>query len=107
MGDVVWVDPDQVTTAADALGRLGVELARESGGVDRGVPAFPEDEHGVVAALVAFDEAREVFERQLGEALSSVRSSVAATVRDVQAANRPVDVDALAQAIGRMTVVDR
>jgi hypothetical protein len=96
-----------VAKAADALGRLGDALARESGGVDRGIPAVPEDEHGVGAALVAFDEARETFERQLGEALSSVRSSVAATVRDVHAANRPVDGDALAQAIGRMTVVER
>ena len=93
MSDVVWVDPDQVTAASAALGLLGADLRRGAGGFDRSVPPVPEDEHGVAAALIAFDEAREAVEHRIGSLLCSSQAAIDAVLGDTATADRPVMVE--------------
>jgi hypothetical protein len=66
---VVQAAPDALDGLARWLGGAADTVAGTAGGVDRSVPAVPEDEHGVARLIVAFDEARERFERRVAETL--------------------------------------
>jgi hypothetical protein len=87
VSDVVWIDAAAVTVVVDRLRVLGDALVRDGGGLDRAVPAVPEDEYDLAGAVVAFDEAREAFERRLGLAVASTAAAVTSAVRGAQRAD--------------------
>jgi hypothetical protein len=76
----VWIDVESVRARARDLADAGAALGREAGGVDRSVPAIPDDVHGLAGALIGFDEAREAFEQNLGRSLEALGDEVSGVV---------------------------
>jgi hypothetical protein len=90
VGDsTVKVDTAALMQQADALTRAGRELMAGCGGVDRQIPPRPDDNHGLVLALVGLDEARERFDLRAGAELETMGVDLA------QQAVRVADVDHL------------
>jgi hypothetical protein len=69
-GPAVQVDVDQLRQLSTRFGEGGRTVAAAAGGVDRAMPAVPEDEHDLVRRFVALDEARERFDLSLAAVLS-------------------------------------
>jgi hypothetical protein len=85
----VKVDTVALTRQADTLTSAGRELRAGCGGVDRQIPPLPDDDHGVILALIGLDEARERFDQRAGTELETMGSDLA------QQAIRAADADHL------------
>jgi hypothetical protein len=89
------VDTDRLVGASDVLAGAGADLHRAAGGVDRRVPPLPDDEHGLVLAIVAFDEAREGFDRRVADELAGLAEDLADQALSVAAADRFIPLPAV------------
>jgi hypothetical protein len=73
VGDAtVTVDSAALMQRADVLTRAGRELVAGCGAVDRQIPPLPDDDHGVILALIGLDEARERFDQRAGAELETM-----------------------------------
>jgi hypothetical protein len=68
---VLAAHTDQLMVASDTMAAVGREMVHSAGGAGRKVPPLPDDRHGLVMLIVQFDEARERYERRIGERLRS------------------------------------
>jgi hypothetical protein len=93
----VGADLTELMAAADALTGSGRALSAGAGGVDRQVPPLPDDDHGLVLAIVALDEAREGFDRRLGERFESMGRELADQAVTTAGADRFVALPAAAR----------
>jgi hypothetical protein len=75
--DAVQLDPAQLDSLVGRFGACAGELRAIAGGVDRGVPEIPEDEHGIGRRLVELDEARERADRWVADAFETLSQRLA------------------------------
>jgi hypothetical protein len=87
---VVAASTQGLMTASDAMVAAGREMVQAAGGADRQIPPLPDDRHGLVMLIVQFDEARERYERRIGERFESAGATVALQAIDT------MDADAIA-----------
>ena len=87
VGGVVSLVPGQASPVADRLVVCGTDLAKAAGGADRAIPGVPEDVHGLARLFVELDEAREAFDRKVGDVVFTAAGHLALIVLEAQSAD--------------------
>jgi hypothetical protein len=81
----VQVETRRLVAAADTLTVTGRAIIERAGGVDRSVPAVPDDRHGLLEGIIELDEARQSFDERLGRVFEQAGCRLANQVVDTAA----------------------